>query len=74
MKPDNIEAYEGGLETTYIKVHDINEDMSIVLTFFPETNEEVEVEMSAEEFYQRLVRLEPYDSMASDNDELDEDE
>jgi len=68
MKPENIEAYEGGLETTYIKVHEVNEDMSIVITFFPETNEEVEVEMSAEDFYKRLVLLE------SDYTSLEEDE
>lgn len=73
MKPDNIEAYEGGLETTYIKVHELNEDMSIVITFFPDTNEEVEVEMSAEDFYRRLVLPEAeFDLCEEDEEELED--
>lgn len=74
MKLDNIEVYEGGLETTYIKVHDLNEDMSIVLTFFPDTSEEVEIEMSAEDFYRRLVLVEPLEVNLDTSDEYEEDE
>lgn len=72
MKLDNIEVYEGGLETTYIKVHDLHEDMSIVLTFFPETDQEVEIEISAEDFYRRLVLLEPLETDLNAPEECEE--
>lgn len=55
MTNERMSTYDGGLDTTYLRVYNLDDTATVVVTFFPDTDDEVEVEMTMEEFYDRLV-------------------
>lgn len=52
---DNITVCEGSLDTTFMKIFEVDEDSTIEITFFPDSQEEVQIEISMQEFYERLI-------------------
>lgn len=73
MTNERMDLYEGGLDTTYLTVYDIDDLATLVVTFFPDTDNEIQLEMTMEEFYDRVYQIDENSIKGDLEDTFEED-